>query len=101
MKTTYRLKRKTFGLLGKTAGTALQATGSLADSGVGKIGGAALGASVGSKIGGSMGLLGSIIPGANIVGGAIGGLAGAAIGSAIAKRTGQALKQTGTDLRNN
>lgn len=96
MKAKYRLKRKTFGLLGNIGGTALQATGSIADSGVGKIGGAALGAKIGSKIG--LGI-GGFIPEFNLAGAALGAVAGGALGAKAAGTAGKALKQTGSDLR--
>ena len=96
MKAKYRLKRKTFGLLGNVGGTALQATGSVADSGVGKIGGAVLGARMGAKIGLGMG---GWIPGFNLAGAALGAVAGGVLGAKAAETGGKFLKQTGSDLR--
>ena len=75
----YRLKRKNFGgpgeFLKKTAGSAMQAVGGVADSGAGKL----VGIGVGLAKGG-------------IVGGILGGIG--------ASMTGKFLKQSGTDARN-
>ena len=103
MKTKYRLKRKTFGILGQTAGTAMQATGNVADSGVGKAVGfmagaaaaPAAGAALGGLVGGGLGKAAGFLTGLGPVGTVLGGLAGAKIVSSI----GKGLKQAGKDAR--
>ena len=105
MKTKYRLKRKTFGFLGQTAGTTMQAAGNVADSGVGKAAGfmagaaaaPAAGAAIGGLIGGGLGKAAGFITGLGPVGSILGGLAGAKIVSSI----GKGLKQAGKDARSN
>lgn len=92
MKAKYRLKRKTFGLLGNMGGTALQAAGSVADSGVGKAAGAVGGAIAGLN---ATGLLGKVV----MPIGALGMIAGGVLGAKAAEAGGKALKQTGSDLR--
>lgn len=92
MKAKYRLKRKTFGLLGNIGGTALQATGSVADSGVGKAAGAIGGAIAGLNATGPLGKI--IMPI-----GALGAIAGGVLGAKAAATGGKFLKQTGSDLR--
>lgn len=87
----YRLKRKTYGMVGNVAGTTLQAAGSVADSGVGKLVGGLAGAGAGITAAGWA----NVIPGVTPIAGLIGGLVGAKGASVL----GKAAKQTGDDLR--
>ena len=89
----YRLKRKTYGMVGNVVGTALQATGSVADSAAGKVVGGLAGAGAGIAAAG----WGNIIPGVTPVAALVGGLVGAKGASAL----GKAAKQSGKDLRLN
>ena len=119
MATTFRLKRKTFGVIDaarNAVGGTVETAGDILSSGVGKTAGALAGAAYAPTIMGGIGKVMGGIGGANIgasgvgsvlgkIGGSIGGafpllgpLAGAAVGWGATKLAGNLLKKAGQGI---
>lgn len=86
---TYRLKRKRFGFLGTVAGNVTEGAGKLLDNPIAGTVGAFKGGSLGATIGSAFGPLGTVA----------GAVAGSVLGNKLIKGTGQALKDTGNDMK--